>query len=121
MDVFDVQILILGVFLIEGIDGQLKKQPEQIHLSATGDVTEAIVTWSTFNKTPSVVQYGAVQPSNNATGSSTKFVDGGFLHHTQYIHRVKLTGLRPGTKYGKIVSNCSIQVCVGCFIDLVDL
>ncbi|XP_022082973.1 acid phosphatase type 7-like [Acanthaster planci] len=97
--IFGFQILVASVFLIVGIDGQLMSQPEQVHLSATGDVTEMIVTWSTFNDTPSVVQYGKVQPSNNAIGSSTKFVDGGSLHRAQFIHRVTLTGLEPGTKY----------------------
>ncbi|XP_022082974.1 acid phosphatase type 7-like [Acanthaster planci] len=98
-NIFGFPILVASVFLIVGIDGQLMEQPEQVHLSATGDVTETIVTWSTFNDAPSVVQFGMVQPSNNATGSSTKFVDGGSLHRAQFIHRVTLTGLEPGIKY----------------------
>ena len=66
-----------------------------------GNVAEVIVTWSTFKDTLSLVQYGTTGPDFQAKGSSTKFVDGGHSRHTQYIHRVTLTGLRPGAKYGK--------------------
>ncbi|XP_071789353.1 acid phosphatase type 7-like isoform X1 [Asterias amurensis] len=74
-------------------------QPEQIHLSATGHPTEMIVTWSTFNDTGSHVQFGVTVAKYTSSGSSTKFVDGGPEKHTQFIHRVKLTKLKPGTKY----------------------
>ncbi|XP_072168114.1 acid phosphatase type 7-like [Diadema setosum] len=76
-------------------------QPQQIHLSATGNVTEMMVTWSTFSPTnTSTVEFGlAGKLSLVAMGTATKFVDGGKLKHTQYIHRVKLTGLKPGEQY----------------------
>lgn len=35
-----------------------------------------------------------------ASGSITKFTDGGAAHSVRYIHRVKLTGLVPGQRYG---------------------
>ncbi|KAK3092240.1 hypothetical protein FSP39_000169 [Pinctada imbricata] len=73
--------------------------PEQIHLSYGGDPSSMFVTWSTMNQTANATCLYA--PSNTAqqmtaTGTTTKFVDGGAEHHFQYIHRVKLTGLKPG-------------------------
>ncbi|XP_041468978.1 acid phosphatase type 7-like [Lytechinus variegatus] len=83
-------------------DPVFKTQPEQIHISATGDVTEMTVTWSTFNQTKQSVVYFGLSLGNLssvAKGSATKFVDEGPERHTQYIHRVKLTSLKPGTLY----------------------
>lgn len=40
-------------------------------------------------------------PKVEVSGRSSKFVDPGTLHHTQYIHRVQFTGLKPGTKYSE--------------------
>ncbi|XP_038077012.1 acid phosphatase type 7-like [Patiria miniata] len=99
MEISGFQVLVVCVCLVARIDGQVKPQPEQVHLSATGNVTEMIVTWSTFEDTPSMVQFGMTKPDQNATGSSTKFIDGGSLKSAQFIHRVKLTGVTPGTKY----------------------
>ncbi len=63
-----------------------------------------MVTWSTFNDTKtSQVEFSSMQANltfNTASGNSTKFVDGGTEKHTQYIHRVTLTGLKPGYLYG---------------------
>lgn len=61
------------------------------------------VTWSTFNNTnTSVVQFGLNGDlSHSAIGSATKFVDGGPERHTQYIHRVTLSGLKPNSTYSK--------------------
>lgn len=82
-------------------DPPVRTQPEQIHISATGNVTEMTVTWSTFDPTnSSIVEYGlAGKLTQVAKGTQTKFVDGGPKRHTQYIHRVKLTGLKPGEMY----------------------
>ena len=61
-----------------------------------------MVTWNTFNDTKeSTVEFG-FQVGNltmMASGDRTKFVDGGTEKHTEYIHRVKLTGLKPGSLY----------------------
>ena len=60
-----------------------------------------VVTWSTMNVTEnSTCIYGTQTPNMEAKGWTTKFVDGGSQHHTQFIHRVRLTGLKPGTQYG---------------------
>lgn len=64
-------------------------------------VDELVVTWTTWNNTnESVVKYGINGPILKAFGTSTLFVDGGELQRSQYIHRVKLTGLQPSNKYG---------------------
>ena len=60
------------------------------------------VTWVTFNNTnSSVVEYGKTKLSMVAKGIVDKFVDGGPLKVVRYIHRVTITGLTPGQKYGK--------------------
>ncbi|XP_077292142.1 acid phosphatase type 7 isoform X2 [Arctopsyche grandis] len=75
-------------------------QPEQIHLSFGDNVSEVIVTWSTFDATPdSIVEYGIGEMNMTATGKSTLFVDGGKSKHSQYIHRVRLPNLRPKQRY----------------------
>ncbi|XP_070578904.1 acid phosphatase type 7-like [Ptychodera flava] len=75
-------------------------RPEQIHLSWTGINTEMIVTWSTFNTTSqSTVEYGINQLNFAVNGTSTKFVDGGKEHRTQFIHRVKITELQANQTY----------------------
>lgn len=66
--------------------------------------SEMVVTWVTVNFTNgSTVLYGREKLDNRVDGDVTKFVDGGDLHRTMYIHRVKLTGLIPGKKYGMLV------------------
>ncbi|PIK60173.1 hypothetical protein BSL78_02894, partial [Apostichopus japonicus] len=93
-----VWAIMLSVVSVKAI---LEIQPEQIHISSTNDITEMVVTWSTFNNTnTSVVQFGFHgNLSYSAVGSSTKFVDGGPEKHTQYIHRVKMTSLKPNLTY----------------------
>ncbi|XP_029475711.1 acid phosphatase type 7 isoform X2 [Rhinatrema bivittatum] len=79
-------------------------QPEQVHLSYTGDPTSMKVTWTTFSPAPSVVEFQRVPGPETftecATGEATKFVDGGWRQRAMYIHRVELTGLMPGQGYG---------------------
>ena len=69
-----------------------------------GNPTEMIVTWTTLESTPySVVEYNMVGEklfSRMVTGSFTKFTDGGSEKRVEFIHRVKLTGLIPGKRYG---------------------
>ncbi|XP_019627335.1 PREDICTED: acid phosphatase type 7-like [Branchiostoma belcheri] len=74
-------------------------QPTQIHLSYTGSPTSMVVTWSTLNNTASMVEYGQGDFSLRNSGISTLFVDGGKKHNAQYIHRVVMTGLKPGFRY----------------------
>lgn len=75
-------------------------------------VSELVVTWTTWNNTDeSIVKYGINGPILKASGTSTLFVDGGDLHRTEYIHRVKLSGLQPSSQYGnyniiRVCSNC---------------
>lgn len=47
----------------------------------------------------SLVEYGPDDFSQSAVGSSTKFVDDGASKHTQFIHRVTLSNLKPKTHY----------------------
>ncbi|XP_076441925.1 acid phosphatase type 7-like [Babylonia areolata] len=79
-------------------------QPEQVHLSY-GDVpTEMLVTWVTQDYTSgSAVLYGLSGYDQGSNGTVIKFVDGGKLRRTMYIHRAKMTNLKPGYKYMYIV------------------
>ncbi|KAK7867438.1 hypothetical protein R5R35_009752 [Gryllus longicercus] len=86
-------------------------QPEQIHLSYGDNLSELIVTWSTLNKTRTpVVEYavqekrGANKFNERAEGKTVVFTTHGFKKFknkikTQYVHSVKLTGLKPGKSY----------------------
>ena len=72
---------------------------------ASGDASEMVVMWTTFDPTnESTVQYGehGADLTNTANGSMVKFVDGGSERTVRYMHTVKLTGLKPATKYGKL-------------------
>lgn len=75
-------------------------QPEQVHIAFGDNVSEIVVTWSTFNDTTdSVVEYGINGMILRAVGTSTLFVDGGPAKHSQYIHRVTLKNLTPKSRY----------------------
>ncbi|KAK2139909.1 hypothetical protein LSH36_1561g00000 [Paralvinella palmiformis] len=92
-------------------------RPEQIHLSLTGSNSEMMVTWVTRNSTGMpMVEYGLAggikrsgqQMQNElgwpkfdqvAVGETDTFIDGGSLHRRLYIHRVKMTGLKPKQEY----------------------
>lgn len=85
-------------------------KPEQIHLSYGVDPTYMVVTWSTMNATASTVALissalTGQPPSKPFNGTSSEFVDPGTLHHTQYIHRVTFTGLKPGAPYVYMVGS----------------
>ncbi|XP_031746130.1 acid phosphatase type 7 isoform X3 [Xenopus tropicalis] len=80
-----------------------KVQPEQVHLSYTGDPLSMTVTWTTFAPTPSVVKYSTVPGpllfNISAYGNATQFVDGGFMKRKMFIHRVTLKNLTPTQRY----------------------
>ena len=59
------------------------------------------VTWSTFNDTDSMVEFGTKENDldRKTTGYSELFVDGGEEGRQQFIHRVQLKKLKPKTKY----------------------
>ncbi|KAJ7374236.1 hypothetical protein OS493_007313 [Desmophyllum pertusum] len=91
-------VLLIFLHFSHGTD----PQPEQIHLSSTGDPTEMMVTWVTLAATNySIVEYnkGGLPLTLQASGDVTKFTDGGSEHRVLYIHRVKLTGLASDQMY----------------------
>ena len=65
-----------------------------------------VVTWVTFDPTEtSEVRYGLQGQglTQNATGTTTKFVDKDLLSETiRYIHRVNMTDLLPLSRYGML-------------------
>ena len=63
-----------------------------------------VVTWVTLTSTNfSIVEYNKAgfPLTMRASGSITKFQDGGSEKRILYIHRVKLTGLAPDVVYGR--------------------
>ena len=73
---------------------------------ALGDASEMMVMWTTFDPTnESTVQYGehGADLNSTANGNMVKFVDGGKEHTVRYMHTAKLTGLKPASKYGKLL------------------
>lgn len=62
------------------------------------------MTWTTFNKTESKVEYGLLGGrlfEMSAKGEATLFVDSGVEKRKMFIHRVTLTGLKPAATYGE--------------------
>ena len=79
--------------------------PARICLSP-GNPTEMMITWVTFKpRVNHTVQYNVHgKPlSLNATGTMTKFTDGGREHRVLFIHKTKLTGLTPDQAYGRSI------------------
>lgn len=63
-----------------------------------------VVTWTTYNRTESRVEYGqwGGKPFDmSAKGSASVFVDSGSEKRKMYIHRVTLGDLKPGSRYGE--------------------
>ncbi|XP_063624901.1 acid phosphatase type 7-like [Cydia splendana] len=73
--------------------------PEQVHIAFGEKSNDIVVTWSTFNDTPSVVHYGVEELQHYAYGASSLFEDGGNERRQQYTHRVTLPDLQYDTKY----------------------
>nr|CAD7398004.1 unnamed protein product [Timema poppensis] len=69
-------------------------QPDQIHISYGDEATELIITWSTGRRTEfSCVEYGL---------GNLELIESAFKmtpFRKQYIHRVKLTNLKPNSVY----------------------
>lgn len=62
-----------------------------------------VVTWTTFSRTDSRVEYGLLGSKRfemSAKGDATLFVDSGKEKRNMFIHRVTLTGLHPAASYG---------------------
>ncbi|KAK7462485.1 hypothetical protein BaRGS_00038454 [Batillaria attramentaria] len=97
-------IYIALVVLPITFSGEVHYQPQQIHLSYGGEPTEMWVTWVTMDyTTSSTVLYGQQTLDRGVLGNATKFVDGGKLQRTMYIHRAKMDGLKPGQRYSYVV------------------
>ena len=77
--------------------------------------TEMVVTWVTKSSSVvSLVEYGRNDLMLTATGFEEIFVDGGPKRRVLYMHRVKITGLACGQKYGS--SNFVSMVALLCFV-----
>ncbi|KAJ8719861.1 hypothetical protein PYW08_012036 [Mythimna loreyi] len=75
-------------------------QPQQVHIAFGEKVNDIVVTWSTFDDTvESIVEYGEGVMDQQSKGSSKRFVDGGLLKRSQYIHTVTLRDLKFNTSY----------------------
>lgn len=91
--------------ILNSSSATVRYQPEQVHLSFGEKERSIVITWSTGNKTDSIVKYGGGgQLLQTKTGSCSLFVDGGKKKASQYIHRVTLyyedpDSLQPETKY----------------------
>lgn len=74
-----------------------------------GGPNQMIVTWNTYSPVKeSIVEYGIDQMNFQASGSSRILVnakEGPPFIAIQYVHKVVLSGLTPGTKYSKYVSS----------------
>jgi hypothetical protein len=62
-----------------------------------------VITWNTRLKTNvSTVQYGLRFPNTPVKGNMVMLGGPyGILQDVQFVHKVKLTGLKPGVRYGK--------------------
>ncbi|GAA6103175.1 acid phosphatase type 7 [Tachysurus ichikawai] len=94
--------LFCGLLSLASCVPPIFSQPEQVHISYPGVEGSMVVTWTTFDYTESVVEYGLWGGklfSHIAKGNSTLFVDGGPEKRKMYVHKVTLPELRPGDKY----------------------
>ena len=57
------------------------------------------VTWSTRNASKAICRYGLDNlDQESSEGMSQEFIQG---DNVQYIHKVKLSNLKPGRRYGE--------------------
>ncbi|XP_072222012.1 acid phosphatase type 7 isoform X2 [Leuresthes tenuis] len=94
-------LLGLAPLLVLGVP-PLWTQPEQVHLSSAGVPGSMVVTWTTFNRTESKVEYGLLGGrlfEMSTKGDVTLFVDSGEEKRKMFIHRVTLTDLKPAATY----------------------
>eukprot|EP01116_Phalansterium_solitarium_P001928 TRINITY_DN11769_c0_g1_i1.p1 TRINITY_DN11769_c0_g1~~TRINITY_DN11769_c0_g1_i1.p1 ORF type:complete len:453 (+),score=24.28 TRINITY_DN11769_c0_g1_i1:95-1453(+) len=71
--------------------------PNSIHLALTGDPSQMVVSWFTFDPSPSTaVQFGSQSGVLNSLANGTQNT---FNPSTGYTHDVVLTGLTPSTRY----------------------
>ncbi|GFO35532.1 purple acid phosphatase [Plakobranchus ocellatus] len=98
-------ILVFG--LACSVHGIVWYEPEQVHIAIGANPDEMVIVWNTVNDTgESKVLYGSGGKLNQtASGSRTKFVDGGEEKRSQFIHRVVLQGLSEKTEYAYIVGS----------------
>ncbi|KAK2173036.1 hypothetical protein NP493_909g00016 [Ridgeia piscesae] len=94
----------LALFLVTtfvlSTHGIIYTQPEQVHLALGDGPTEMVATWVTDSSTKvSIVEFGLNNLTQVAKGIEEKFVDGGSQKRVLYMHRVKMTGLKPGSQY----------------------
>ena len=74
-----------------------------MNVSVSDGPTEMVATWVTMNSTDfSIVEFGINDLNLVAKGTEDKFVDGGSQKRVMYMHRVKITGLKPGNRYSKL-------------------
>lgn len=94
-----LKLILLGLCLVQ-LCTCAPYQPEQIHLSYGDTAQDIYVTWSTFQDTDSIAEYGIGGLILRAAGTSKIHISIGVTdNRTQYIHRVKLPNLTPGCKY----------------------
>lgn len=63
-------------------------------------IHEILVSWSTrLPSNQSIVIYNSSNYQFKSYGEEKYFMDGGPLKSVQYFHKVKLSNLRPGTRY----------------------
>ena len=73
-----------------------------------------VVTWTTFNITDSLVEYGTNSLTNIVKGKMTTFYDKGDSNRTWFIHRVTIENLKPGLKYSEYLPGISVSIYIIC-------
>ncbi|XP_064621552.1 acid phosphatase type 7-like isoform X1 [Lineus longissimus] len=94
-------LVVLSVFCFFSLSYQNGTTPEQIHIAYGAYPSEMVLTWNTRQNTNvSTVQYGLKAPNTPVKGSMVMLGGPfGILQDIQFVHKVKLTGLKPGARY----------------------